>query len=228
MHNKRNNKRRRARAQHNTKENRKRDKTHSATTQSDSNPSSRRFTPPLLLASQPSLLHAVTGFLLHGFALFATFGGCVNTVHYLSNQFLLGDNPYLTLPVWLAATAICQLIAVGLATAVLASAIQAQRDAMKELNVVWQPDNTISLSKAGSGKLPRVVQYLFNHCIEPTLPLPCELVRGCYSSHWFVVLAVRPVDSKRKRCFPVHLIFARDALSNRSFRNLRLWLKVQR
>lgn len=179
-----------------------------------------------MLTSQPSLLHAVFVFLLHGFALFATFGGCANVTHYLINQFILGDIEYLTQPVLLVLIALCVSAATGLSIGILYSAIQAQRDAMKRLHLVWQPDNTLKLSAARNSRLPAALRQLLYKGDPSPFTLTCKLAHGSYNSHWFVVLAVQPINSQCDgRLF--HLVFARDALNDRSFRYLRLWLRAR-
>lgn len=164
--------------------------------------------------------------MLHTFALFATFGSCVSVIHYLSNQFLLGDHDHLTLQVLWGLTGVCILGAFALMLAILASALQAQRDAMKRVQISWQPDNTLKLSAVDADRLPLHLHHLLNSS-HRTITLPCQLAPDCYSSHWFVVLALRSLDADSTSTRPFHLVLARDALSGPSFRQLRLWIRAR-
>jgi len=207
--------------------------------------SSRRFVPPLLLETHPSLIHAGAAFALHGLALSALIGATAKTLHFLTNLILttaleVGDFP------WLVAAAVaCIAVALTLAAAILCSALNAQQDAFKRLRVEWLSDNSIQISSAtGAALPPELAKHVltdrgsgckngeYKPAFAVTPVLHCVPVSGCYSSHLWVTLALdirkppRPAPDSTPTFMRCYLVLARDSLDDRSYRHLRLWLRV--
>lgn len=207
--------------------------------------SSRKFVPPLLLETRPSLIHATSAFTLHVLALTALLGGTAKSVHFLTNLILTGALDVDVLP-WVLATALlCIAVALAVAAAILRSALTAQRDAVKRLHIEWLPDNSIHISAIADSVLPPVLAKLQSidfKCGGKTAAsstasamqtaLHCVPVSGCYSSHLWVTLALQvhslpgPTRESKPRASRCYLVLARDSLDNRSFRHLRLWLRI--
>ena len=128
---------------------------------------------------------------------------------------------------------------------ILRSALTAQRDAVKRLHIEWLPDNSIHISAIADSVLPPVLAKLQSidfKCGGKTAAsstasamqtaLHCVPVSGCYSSHLWVTLALdvykprRQAHDSKPKCLRCYLVLARDSLDDRSYRNLRLWLRV--
>ena len=207
--------------------------------------SSRRFVPPLLLETHPSLIHAGAAFALHGLALSALIGATAKTLHFLTNLILTTALEVGVLPWLVAAIVACIAVALTLAAAILRSALNAQQDAFKRLRVEWLSDNSIQISSATATALPPELakhkstdrgsgdkngKYKPASAVKPVLH--CVPVSGCYSSHLWVTLALdvykprRQAHDSKPKCLRCYLVLARDSLDDRSYRHLRLWLRV--
>jgi len=209
--------------------------------------SSRRFVPPLLLETHPSLIHAGAAFALHVLALCALIGATAKTLHFLTNLILSAALGVGLLP-WLVAitmTCIAVAFALALAVAIVRSALKAQQDAFKKLNIEWLSDNSIQISAtAGTTLPPELAKHQSqdrsssgkNGTDNPasvTQPiLHCVPVSGCYSSHLWVTLALdvrkprRQANDSTAKFLRCYLVLARDSLDDRAYRHLRLWLRV--
>ena len=207
--------------------------------------SSKRFVPPLLLETHPSLIHAGAAFALHVLALCALFGATAKTLYFLTNLILTTALEVGVLPWLVAAMVACIAVAVTLAAAILRSALNAQQDAFKRLRVEWLSDNSIQISSVANSSLPPELakhelpgrvgggkngKYKSASAVKPLLH--CVPVSGCYSSHLWVTLALdvykprRQAHDSKPKCLRCYLVLTRDSLDDRSYRNLRLWLRV--
>lgn len=134
------------------------------------------------------------------------------------------------------------MLTLAFAIAILSSALLAQAEATKQLALQWRD---------GGKFLIRLEQPLKSLPLSPNVWHRCQLQKGCYNSHWMVVVSLglsenaentsnetgnaiastkgwassRSAGNQRKSkrfC----ILLARDSVSEVSFRHLRLWMRL--
>jgi len=207
----------------------------STSSPASSNRSSRKSAPPLQFRTHPSNAYAALSFCLHLLALTAVFGSVAHIIHFLANEYELAPlartntslftalaqtgQPGVTLASQTAKGFIALLLALIAVLVLLRSAVHTHRDACKRLLICWQDRGhfRIYLERALAG-LPTGT-HKWHHCV---------LDKGCYTSHWAVVLWLCPVDADENRLERSRfcILIMRDAVEEQTFRHLRLWMKL--